>query len=46
MTNDQCQLLIQALERQTEALRSIAAHLEGLRSEGIVVWGGCEPEAN
>lgn len=32
--------------RTAAALEQIAAHLKGLRAEGIVVWGGVEPEEN
>jgi len=34
------------LGRISKALEDIAEHLKGLRTEGIVVWGGVEPEAN
>lgn len=34
------------IERIATALETIALHLEKLRAEGIVVWGGVEPEEN
>lgn len=37
---------LQYFERSTLALEQIANHLHGLRKEGIVVWGGVEPEEN
>lgn len=34
------------IERLIAALELIGEHLRGLRAEGIVVWGGVEPEEN
>lgn len=40
------QKAVNDIERISAALEEIAVHLKGLRSEGIVVWGGVEPDKN